>query len=158
MTIEELYTRYRGHIMVLCRRYVRDAAEAEDVVQLIFIKAWRSLEKFQGRSGHFTWLYRIGVNECLNHLKRNRKEAIKFDESQWAVDSCQEFSPVERRELWKRVVGALNRSERKIILLYAIEGLNMVEVAQIIGISRQALYKKWNRIKAKVQNEIRGVV
>jgi RNA polymerase sigma-70 factor, ECF subfamily len=158
MTIEELYHNYRGHILLLCKRYVRDPQDAEDVVQSVFIKAWRSLEKFQERSGHFTWLYRIGVNECLRYLKRHRRESVEFRESLWPVDSGGEFSMSERRELWKRVTSALDRKERMIIFLFAIEGLSMVEVALVTGISRQALYKRWNRIRQKVQIKLRGTL
>jgi RNA polymerase sigma-70 factor, ECF subfamily len=156
MTIEELYDNYRGHIMLLCRRYVRDAQDAEDVVQSVFIKAWRGIGKFEERSGYFTWLYRIGVNECLSYLKRRRRESIEFEESRWPVENGDEFSLSERRELWRRVTGALDRKERMIIFLYAIEGLSIVEIAEVSGISRQALYKKWNRIKIKVHSKIRG--
>jgi RNA polymerase sigma-70 factor, ECF subfamily len=158
MTIEELYNNYRSHILMLCRRYVRNPADAEDVVQSVFVKAWHSLDGFQSRSGYFTWLYRIGVNECLNYLKRHRKETLEFEETRWPVDSSDEFSKSERQELWKRVTSTLNRKERMIIFLYAVEGLSMVEVADVMTVSRQALYKRWNHIKTKVKIKMRGSI
>jgi RNA polymerase sigma-70 factor, ECF subfamily len=153
MVIEELYNRYKGHILLLCRRYIKDASDSEDVVQIVFLKAWRSLEKFEDKSGHFTWLYRIAVNECLNYLKKHRHETVEFDETKWLVQD-KPFSPEEMHYLWNRILNSIDQKERSIIFLHAIEGLNISEVADVIGISRQALHKKWKSVMTKLQKSV----
>lgn len=156
MDIEELYRKYRGHIFLLCRRYIRDSAGIEDVVQTVFMKAWRSLDKFNHSSSHFTWLYRIAVNECLNYLRKNSHESIEFDEKKWFASNDDSFhSAIEKKYLWTRVIKSMDYKERIIILLYAVEGLNMSEIAEVMDISRQALHKKWNSIMIKLKRHLK---
>jgi RNA polymerase sigma-70 factor (ECF subfamily) len=65
---ELLVTKYQRKLMRLVSRLVRDSAEAEDVVQEAFIKAYRALPQFRGDSAFYTWLYRIGINTAKNYL------------------------------------------------------------------------------------------
>jgi RNA polymerase sigma-70 factor (ECF subfamily) len=66
-----LVVKYRRKLLRLVMRFVRDAAEAEDVTQDAFIKAYRALPNFRGESAFYTWLYRIGVNTAKNWLVAN---------------------------------------------------------------------------------------
>ncbi|PIX05260.1 MAG: RNA polymerase sigma factor RpoE, partial [Gallionellales bacterium CG_4_8_14_3_um_filter_54_18] len=63
-----LVTKYQRKLGRLISRFVRDSAEAEDVTQEAFIKAYRALPGFRGDSAFYTWLYRIGINTAKNHL------------------------------------------------------------------------------------------
>lgn len=151
MTIEELYKRYKGHIFYLCRKYINNSVDTEDVVQIVFLKAWKALGKFE--SEHFTWLYRVAVNECLNYLKKYRHETVSFDETMWCSDKSMACSSQEKRLFWKMILRSLNRKEQFIIFLYAVEGLNISEIAEVAGISRQALHKKLNYIMQKLKRK-----
>ena len=68
---EELVERYRGKVKTNCRHLTRSPADAEDLAQEVFVKAYFALERFEGRSAFRTWLQRIKVNHCLNHLKKH---------------------------------------------------------------------------------------
>ena len=63
-----LVRKHQYRIAALVRRHVRDPAEAEDVVQETFLRAWRALPQFRGEAQFYTWLYRIAVNTARNHL------------------------------------------------------------------------------------------
>src|SRR5512139_722509 len=65
---ELLVGKYQRRLGRLISRFVRDAAEAEDVTQEAFIKAYRALPAFRGESAFYTWLYRIGINTAKNYL------------------------------------------------------------------------------------------
>jgi RNA polymerase sigma-70 factor (ECF subfamily) len=65
---ELLVSKYQRKLMRLVSRLIRDQAEAEDVVQEAFIKAYRALPQFRGDSAFYTWLYRIGINTAKNYL------------------------------------------------------------------------------------------
>ena len=72
---ELLVSKYQRKLMRLVSRLVRDQAEAEDVVQEAFIKAYRALPQFRGDSAFYTWLYRIGINTAKNHLVTQGRRA-----------------------------------------------------------------------------------
>ena len=68
---ERLYRLHSGKVMGLCLRMTRRRDVAEDCVQQTFIRAWRSLAAFEGRSAFGTWLHRIAVNEVLTHQRNH---------------------------------------------------------------------------------------
>jgi RNA polymerase sigma-70 factor (ECF subfamily) len=72
---ELLVSKYQRKLMRLVSRLVYDQAEAEDVVQEAFIKAYRALPNFRGESAFYTWLYRIGINTAKNHLVTQGRKA-----------------------------------------------------------------------------------
>lgn len=157
MTIEEIYKRYRSHIYRLCRRYVRNPQDANDIVQTVFLKAMKSLGSFDQKSGYFTWLYRIAVNECLNHLKKNRKDFEEYNDSIINTRSNMEFIDVELSILRRRLFRGFDKKEQKIILLHIVEGMPIAEIAEILQVSRQAIHRKWNRIKSRLHKKCRGI-
>ena len=156
MTIEELYKKYSAHILLLCKRYIYNNADAEDIVQTVFLKAWRSLGSFKNQAHHFTWLYRIGVNECLNYLRKHRHEQVPFDEAKYTGSAEDSLSPGEKNLFWNMIMSNLDTKEREIIFLYAFERLRMSEIAVVMQTSRQALHKRWEKLRNKIQKRIRS--
>jgi RNA polymerase sigma-70 factor, ECF subfamily len=73
---DDLVRRYRRELHVYCYRMLGSFDEAEDHVQEVFLRAWRSRERFQGESSPRTWLYRIATNACLDTLRRNSRRAV----------------------------------------------------------------------------------
>ena len=74
-SFESLYRRHEGRVYALCLRMTRSPERAEDCTQEAFVKAWRSLPTFEGRSAFGTWLHRIAVNQVLS---LQRREARRF--------------------------------------------------------------------------------
>jgi RNA polymerase sigma factor RpoE len=74
-----LVRKYQHRVLKLVSRFVSDAAEAEDVAQEAFIKAYRALASFRGDSAFYTWLYRIAINTAKNALVSNRRRPVDFD-------------------------------------------------------------------------------
>jgi RNA polymerase sigma-70 factor (ECF subfamily) len=74
-----LVAKYQRRLMRLLSRIVHDPAEAEDVVQETFIKAYRALRHFRGDSAFYTWLYRIGINTAKNFWRRRAAHATSTD-------------------------------------------------------------------------------
>ena len=73
---DELVRRYRRELHVYCYRMLGSFDEAEDHVQEVLLRAWRSRETFQGQSSPRTWLYRVATNACLDTLRRNARRAV----------------------------------------------------------------------------------
>ncbi len=121
-----------------------DAGEAEDAVQEAFLRAWRALGRFDGRSELSTWLYRICVNVCLNTLRRRRRNAHAdiadpripeppADPSQGSTDPV---IAVESAELYRRISRALDQlspSLRATVVLVLMQGVAHKEAAEILG-------------------------
>ena len=78
---DDLVRRYRRELHVHCYRMLGSFDEAEDHVQEVFLRAWRSRERFQGGSSPRTWLYRIATNACLDTLRRDARRAVRAPSS-----------------------------------------------------------------------------
>jgi RNA polymerase sigma-70 factor (ECF subfamily) len=144
---ELLVAKYQRRLGRLISRFVRDAAEAEDVTQDAFIKAYRALPAFRGDSAFYTWLYRIGINTAKNHLLalgRRAPTSTEFD-SEEAEDFddaslLHEVSTPENELMSKQVVEVVNASLQQLpddlrvaLTLREIEGLSYEEIAAVMN-------------------------
>jgi len=154
-----LVTKYQRKLGRLISRFVRDPAEAEDVTQDAFIKAYRALPGFRGESAFYTWLYRIGINTAKNHLLTNKRRAptsTPFDaeESESFEDASllREVNTPENELMSKQVVGVVQASLQQLpedlrsaLTLREIEGLSYEEIAIVmdcpIGTVRSRIFR-----------------
>jgi len=136
----ELVRRYRSRILALCLHLTGSESDAEDVTQEVFIKAYRALGAFEGRSQFFTWLYRMAVNRSLNARrdKNRRRESALEDprvERAVAVDACgNPARAAELRQTYSRLLGALDRlpaAMRTSVVLVVLQGLAHGEAAVV---------------------------
>jgi RNA polymerase sigma-70 factor, ECF subfamily len=144
---ELLVAKYQRRLGRLISRFVRDSAEAEDVTQEAFIKAYRALPAFRGDSAFYTWLYRIGINTAKNYLValgRRAPTSTQFDaeeaEDFEGADLLQDVNTPENELMSKQVAGVVNASLlqlpedlRTALTLREIEGLSYEEIAEIMG-------------------------
>jgi RNA polymerase sigma-70 factor (ECF subfamily) len=125
--------------MGLCLRMTRRRDAAEDCVQQTFIRAWRSLAAFEGRSAFGTWLHRIAVNEVLTH-ERNHGTRAESDEE--AVEDAQAV-PMEVQRGYdagevmdvERALATLPPGSRHVVVLQTVYGYSHEEVAEMLGIA-----------------------
>ena len=154
-----LVTKYQRKLGRLISRFVRDSAEAEDVTQDAFIKAYRALPGFRGESAFYTWLYRIGINTAKNHLLANKRRAptsTPFDaeESESFEDASllREVNTPENELMSKQIVGVVQASLQQLpedlrsaLTLREIEGLSYEEIAIVmdcpIGTVRSRIFR-----------------
>jgi RNA polymerase sigma-70 factor, ECF subfamily len=156
---ELLVVKYQRRLGRLISRFVRDAAEAEDVTQEAFIKAYRALPSFRGESAFYTWLYRIGINTAKNYLVSRGRRAptsTQFDaeesEDFEGAELLQDVNTPENELMSKQVAGVVNASLlqlpedlRTALTLREIEGLSYEEIAEImscpIGTVRSRIFR-----------------
>lgn len=140
---ERLYRRYVGRVMGLCLRMTRTREIAEDCVQQTFVRAWRNLAAFEGRSAFGTWLHRIAVNEVLTYA-RNRgtrsesnaqsvhdEEEDVFDRLEDAAASSDGSDVMDM----EKALASLPEGSRHVVVLQAIYGYSHEEVADMLGIA-----------------------
>lgn len=154
-----LVSKYQRKLGRLISRFVRDPAEAEDVTQDAFIKAYRALPGFRGESAFYTWLYRIGINTAKNYLLANKRRApttTPFDaEESEAFEEAsllREVNTPENELMSKEVVGVVQASLQQLpedlrsaLTLREIEGLSYEEIANVmncpIGTVRSRIFR-----------------
>jgi RNA polymerase sigma-70 factor (ECF subfamily) len=166
---ELLVAKYQRRLGRLISRFVRNAAEAEDVTQEAFIKAYRALPAFRGDSAFYTWLYRIGINTAKNYLVAQGRRAptstpFDSDDAEDFEDAAllHEVATPENELMSKQVVEVVNSSLQELpddlrtaLTLREIEGLSYEEIAAVmdcpIGTVRSRIFRAREAIAANLR-------
>ena len=168
-----LINKYQHRIISLVSRYVGDQAEAMDVSQEAFIKAYRAIHKFRGDSAFYTWLYRIAINTAKNWLvaKKRRPPASDIDAAdaeQYDIDSRlkdrgtpeNEMMRDEIKETVFKTIAELPDDLRTAIMLREIEGMSYEDIATTmecpIGTVRSRILRAREAIDEKLRPLIEG--
>jgi RNA polymerase sigma-70 factor (ECF subfamily) len=150
--LESLHQQYFPMVMQMCLGYMKGDAElAKDMAQDVFINIWKALDGFKQQSSYKTWIYRITVNTCLLHIRKNKntqREDIT-DSLRHLPDESGEQKESQHNALY-RAIGELPELDRLIIMLM-LEELEYDEIATITGISAVNLRVKIHRIKKKIR-------
>jgi RNA polymerase sigma-70 factor (ECF subfamily) len=130
--------RHRRPVYQLCYRFVGNHEDASDLSQEVFLRAYRGLKGFKGQSTLATWLYRIGVNTCLNRVSSNLPVTEPLDaRPHQAVgdDPSATLIKDERRARVRAAIARLPRKQRATLILRAYQELSHREIAEILGSS-----------------------
>ncbi len=141
----QIVRRHQQRIMRLALHMLRSRAEAEDVAQETFIRAYQALARFDGRSEPYTWLYRIAVNLSLNTIRSRKTSRTSGDSNDPRLESFMvETRPgaaspgnaASQREQYQALcagIDALSDTLRTTLILVCVDGLSHEEAAQILG-------------------------
>ena len=152
---EALYRRHSSGIFGLALRMLRNRADAEDLLQEIFLQAYDKLESFEGRSAFGTWLYRLGVNRCLDHLRsRSAKEQARTAPLDPAFAGAHDPGGTRNLEL-ERAIGELPPSSRAAFLLHDVEGYDHSEVGEMLGIAVGTSKSLVHRARMKLRDRLK---
>ncbi len=170
---DALVRRYQHKVVKLVLRYVRDPAEAEDIAQEAFIKAYRALPRFRGDSAFYTWLYRIAINTAKNVLAARSRNPVSYDIDQDAEDGPGLESQMkdmatpealamtdEIRSTVNQAIDQLPEDLRTAIVLRELEGLSYDEIAQAmscpVGTVRSRIFRAREAIDARLREVFEG--
>jgi len=170
---DTLVHKYKQRIFAIVYNMTSNREDAADLTQECFIKAFRSLDRFKGRSQFFTWLYRIAVNATLTHLKKNRyrrffsfenlnEEGIHPDLAEALASKVKTERPVMLNELQEKLneaLQSLSPKHRTVVVLFEIEGLSHEEISDVLGASvgtvRSRLHYAKRQLQASLQPYLR---
>ena len=164
-----LVHRYQHRIIKLVGRYVREPADAQDVAQDAFIKAYRALPNFRGESAFYTWLYRIAINTAKNHLVAAARrpsdidlgsnedgEQFEIEDLKSTLETPERLLLTEEiRETVIDAIGKLPEDLRTAILLRELDGMSYEEIATVmacpIGTVRSRIFRAREAIDLKLK-------
>ena len=162
----ELVEQNQSMIVNTCFGFVQDEFVAEDIAQEVFIKAFESMESFRSDSKLSTWLYRIAVNKCLNHLRSAKRRAV-FENIQniflshaIAPPASDQSNPQhqlendELKEILKRALEKLPNNQRTVFVLSKYDGLSNKEICKVMSLSLSAVEALQNRSKKNLQKSL----
>jgi len=161
---EELVMRHADRLYMALRRFGLDEGEAQDVAQETFLRAWRSLARFEGRSAFFTWLYRIGFNEAQRRLGRRRPGEVSTAAGEGAIEDVADRTPgpaedAEQAELRTILADALRELPlelRAAVVLRDVEGLSTREAASVLELGEAAFKSRLHRGRMALRNLLEG--
>ena len=163
-----LVLKYQHRVLKLVGRFVNDPAEAEDVAQEAFLKAYRALASFRGDSAFYTWLYRIAINTAKNALVSQRRRPVDFDldlqdpeqyDRQAKLKEADTPEGVlltdEIRAVVEQAMEQLPEDLRTAIVLRELEGLSYEEIAEAmdcpVGTVRSRIFRAREAIDRKLK-------
>jgi len=152
----QLYNQYCNGMYIVANRFVKDAAEAEDVVQEAFIKAFAKLHQYKAEVTFGAWLKRIVVNKSIDYLKSKKQQVVALEEvhlkvidtpkdDDWMIEDDITISEV------KNAIDTLPEKYKYVITLFLLEGYDHQEISEILDISQVASRTQLSRGKQKLQ-------
>jgi RNA polymerase sigma-70 factor (ECF subfamily) len=143
-------------------RFTGDASLAEEVVQGSVLRAWRSIDRFEGRARFSTWLYRIAINEAKRHFARDASHAHEVAADDTRIDTVPDWSQAPERRAeqsdlraaLERAVRALPEESRAPLILRNIEGLSTADAAAVMELGEAAFKSRLHRARLAVREAI----
>jgi RNA polymerase sigma-70 factor (ECF subfamily) len=132
---DELMIRYERLVYRVCYRFVNNRDDAMDLAQEVFIKAFEHLASFRRESSMKTWLYRIAMNHCINHVKKNAREFVEIKENVGSTRASvhSDMEEREQREQFRLLVKRLPPKQKAILEMRIHEQLSYEEIATMSG-------------------------
>lgn len=157
-----LYERFARPMLGICMRYTKDRMEAEDVLQIGFVKVFRALNTFHG--GSFEgWMKKIFVRESINQYHSRKRKALDYFEDEHVnlnitddgfVDA---LSALSAEEIMK-ILQTLPEGSKVVFTLFAIEGYGHAEIAEMLSISEGTSKSQYSRARQLLKNQIKTLV
>ncbi len=166
--MEALILKYQDRIYNLILKMCANADAAAELTQEAFVKAMDNIDKFEGRSGFYTWLFRVAVNLTINYCQMHTKHGFKSLDTEYNEDNdqarvtlkkflCDKNSPdpaiiAQNKELCQ-IVGnllmKLDTGQRAVILLRGVEGMNYAQIAKVLNIKLGTVKSRISRARGR---------
>ena len=158
----EIVERFQRPVFSVVYRMVGNVEDAEDVVQDTFVKIYRHLGSFEGRSRLSTWLFQIAINRARNFLRRGkiaRFVPLPAEEMPGTDSGTSPEGPVIARETLERLHLALGRipaEQREVFVLREMEELSYREIAEALGVPLGTVMSRLSRARDALQGDMKG--
>lgn len=153
----QLYDMYCDAMFIVAKRYVKDTAVAEDIMQDAFIKVFKKIDSFKNEVTIGAWIKKIVINQCIDYLKKKRIELVSIEEKELKIVDNDDWM-VEDETTVEKVLQTMNQLPEKyktILSLYLIEGYDHQEISQILNITEVASRSQLMRGKNKLKSQFK---
>ncbi|HET8858900.1 sigma-70 family RNA polymerase sigma factor [Marivirga sp.] len=150
-----LFDKFSGRMLSLCRRYVKDALEAEGVMITAFTKIFERIEQYTGEGNFEGWMKRIMVNESLQYLRKHKNMQLNMDieEAHYLPNLDAKEDHLQTEDLMQ-MVAELPVGYRTVFNLYAIEGYSHKEIAEQLNINENTSKSQLSRARVYLQKRL----
>ncbi|GIV10762.1 MAG: RNA polymerase sigma factor [Fimbriimonadales bacterium] len=167
---EQIMNLYADRLYNYILRMVGNSADAEDLLQEAFLRAYQGLPNFDGRASLGTWLYRIATNLCIDHQRKRARRVQTVSYSAWEDDEGEtgewEFADLqtpnpmdaalhrELQQVVEQAIAALSPKLKTVLLLYDVEELSYEEIARVLNIPIGTVKSRLNHARGQIQKQV----
>lgn len=150
---DQLFDKYRTPVYSICYRYARNDADAHELTQDVFIKAYRNIRRFDERSKFFTWLYRIAVNTCISFHRKQTRDAPAAAKD--PVMDCGLDKKVRMKIAVDEALKKVPQRQRMTFILHHYDGRTFNEVGTIMRITTGAAKAHYHHAVKKLREYLK---
>ncbi|WP_309612904.1 RNA polymerase sigma factor [Flavobacterium sp.] len=163
---EKLYHEYKTLVFNVALNYLQNIEDAEEITQDVFVKVYNSLESFNQKSSHKTWIYRITINQCLDFIKMKNSQKRYFifgkksqNETEYLNTATLEHPGIlmenqEEAAILFEVINTLTENQKTAFLLSKLDGLGNPEISEIMQLSISSVESLVFRAKVVLQDKL----
>lgn len=163
---EQLVLRYQTQVYNLALRMVSNDADAQDLAQEAFVRAWRALDSFQFSSQFSTWLYRLTSNICIDFLRAQKKHkavsltVLQDDETQqWDMEDSAPLPEAqmidrEEHEALAEAIASLDPEYRQVLVLRIVNDCSYQQISQVLGIREGTVKSRLSRAREQLRKKL----
>ena len=154
--LAELYQRTRSAVYGLALSYLKNAQDAQDLTQDVYVQVWDRAEQYRLIGSPMGWLLAVCRNLCLMRLRREERHAALSEEEWDAIPARECGLDADERALLQGALASLADEERRIVLLHAVTGLKHRELAALLELPLPTVLSKYHRALKKMRSFLEG--
>jgi RNA polymerase sigma-70 factor (ECF subfamily) len=150
---QKIYSKFSPKMLSVCRQYIKDLHQAEDIMITAFMKVFTSLKNFEHKGSFEGWIRRIMINECISYIRVQKKVTFIEDETYFE----ESFNNIESKfsvEDIQTLIDSLPDGYKMVFNLYAIEGFKHHEIASMLGINEGTSKSQLSHARKMLQEQI----
>lgn len=150
---QKIYSKFSGKMLSVCRQYIKDSHQSEDIMITAFMKAFVNLKNFEQKGSFEGWIRRIMVNECISFI-RVKKQVKYIDDENFFEESFNNIESQFSVDDIQFLIDNLPDGYKMVFNLYAIEGYKHQEIAQMLDINEGTSKSQLSHARKMLQNQI----
>ncbi len=150
---QKIYSKFSPKMLSVCRQYIKDLHQAEDIMITAFMKVFTSLKNFEHKGSFEGWIRRIMINECISYIRVQKRVTFIEDETYFE----ESFNNIESKfsvEDIQTLIDSLPDGYKMVFNLYAIEGFKHHEIASMLGINEGTSKSQLSHVRKMLQEQI----